>query len=94
MQDYRTRWITPAGEIVVSTTGRYVINNRLVPVNGAQFPGTEIAIHNLSYQDAGQYICESQATNTTDLSVWVSATTDLQLNSKLIICTSDVQFSC
>ena len=84
MQDYRTRWITPAREIVVSITGHYIVINGNVRINASQFPGTVIAIQNLSYQDAGQYTCEGQATNTADPNVWASATIDLQLNSKLI----------
>ena len=83
-QDYRARWITPVGETVVSSDGRFILNNGLVPVNGTQFPGTVFAIPNLSYQDAGQYTCEVQPTNTTDPNAWVPATIDLQLNSKLI----------
>lgn len=82
-QNYRTRWITPAGEIVVSRTGRYIVNNGAVLVNYSQFPGTVIGILNLSYRDAGQYTCEGQLTNTTDPNVWTSAKIDLQLNGKL-----------
>ena len=82
--EYRTRWITPANEILVSTTGRHVVINEQVTVNGTQFPGTAIAIEDLSYQDAGQYICEGQTTNTTDPSIWVSTTIHLQLNGKCI----------
>ena len=85
VQDYRTRWITPTGETVVSTDGRYILNNGPVPVNGIQFPGTVLAIQNLSYQDAGQYTCEGQATNATDPNaLWINAATNLQLNSKLM----------
>ena len=90
--EYRTRWITPAEEILVSTTGRHVVINEQVTVNGTQFPGTTIAIEDLSYQDAGQYVCEGQTTNTTDPSIWISASIHLQLNGKFIYTSKDWVF--
>ena len=83
VQGYRLRWITPAGEILTSNTGRYIVNNGPVPFDGMQFPGSVIAIEDLSYEDRGNYICEGQRTNTTDPNAWESATITLQLNCKL-----------
>ena len=89
VQDYRTRWITPAREIVVSSTRHYIVISGETTINDTLFPATVIVIKNLSYRDAGQYICEGQTTNTTDPSIWVSATTHLQLNCKLIHTSED-----
>ena len=85
-QNYTSRWTTP-GSIVISSTNppsggsRYVINNGRVPIlNGTEFPITLLGIASLSYQDAGEYICEAR---TNDGTLWASATVQLEINSKL-----------
>ena len=85
-QNYTSRWTTPASTVISSTnppsgSSRYVINNGIGPIqNGTQFPVTLLAIQSLSYRDAGEYTCEAR---TNDGILWVSATVQLETNSKL-----------
>lgn len=50
-----SRWITPSGEIISRSTGRYSLNQGLVTADGL---GTVLAVQKLSYEDAGVYMCE------------------------------------
>ena len=85
LQGYRARWITPAGEIIVSTNSRYgTYTGGILDTQQIPRPSTLLLIQKLSYQDAGLYICEGQRANTSDASVWVSATVELRLNCEYI----------
>ncbi len=50
-----SRWITPSGEIISRSTGRYSFNQGRVTSEGL---GTVLAVQSLSYEDAGVYRCE------------------------------------
>ena len=83
--NYAIRWILPRGEIVNSTasSGRFVVSETHVPINGSILPGTFLAIFQLSYQDAGTYTCEGRSTASGASPLWASASFELQLNCKL-----------
>ena len=85
-QNYTSRWTTPGSMVISSTnppsgSSRYVISNGNGPIqNRTYFPVTLFGIGSLSYQDAGEYTCEGR---TNDGTLWVSATVQLWMNSKL-----------
>ena len=88
--NYATQWSGPddTGMIDPATNvDHYAITEGNVHLmNGSDFPGTTLAIHKLSYQDAGVYICSvrSLAGSNEEVPSWVSARIDLQLDSELI----------
>ena len=87
-----TRWITPRGEIVDSTGGRFTFIEGEVLVNSTtRYPATVLWINRLSYRDAGVYTCQGRNTDVVpnrrvrksrDQSRWSSATVELQLGGK------------
>ena len=85
--NYTSRWTTPGPMSTtltsieqVSMDDSYIVNNgRITLQNGSNIPITLLVIQRLSYQDAGEYICEGQIDDT---SAWVSATVQLRTNSK------------
>ena len=81
--NYTSRWITPRGEIVTSSRGRFVLTEGTVTVNFTILvTGTMLDVARLSYQDAGVYTCEGRITNSDESSPWISATFELQLCCK------------
>ena len=83
--NYTTRWIVPGGETIDQSTssGRFVVFDSPVPINGRTLPGTFLAVFHLSYQDAGTYTCEGRSTAPGASPLWASASFELQLNCKL-----------
>ena len=82
--NYATRWILPRGETIDSmSSGRFVVSESPVPVNGSTLPGTFLAVLQLSYRDAGTYTCEGRSTTSGASTLWASASFELQLNCKL-----------
>ena len=85
--NYTTRWITPAGETVNSTRDRFILSeveSRFF-VERNSTPATLFTVTQVTYQDAGVYICEGRNNaSSNDTPPWASATTELQLCCKLI----------
>lgn len=70
---------------MTSSRGRFVLNEGSVTVDlSREVPGTILAVTQLSYQDAGMYICEGRSTDSDETSPWASATIELQLCCKLL----------
>jgi hypothetical protein len=83
--DYETQWILPGGgEMVDSTSssGRFIVFELPVSINGRNLPGTLLSIFQLSYQDTGTYTCEGRSTAPGASTLWASASFELQLNCK------------
>ena len=89
-ENYTTRWITPGGEIVNSSRDRFFlseVNSRFFAArNHSSTPATIFIVTQVTYQDAGVYICEGRNNASGDTSPWASATTELQLCCKLLQC--------
>ena len=81
--NYTTRWILPGGEIITSTTGRFVFSESLVSINNRNVPGTVLVLMLMSYQDAGMYTCEGRSTAPGASAIWATDSFDLQLNCEL-----------
>lgn len=88
--NYEAQWIGPGevGLINTSTSDRYTIANTTFELlNGPpHWTRTELTIHELSYQDAGVYICTGRMlVELNELaSPWMSATLNLQLDVDLL----------
>ena len=84
--NYTTQWILPGSETINSTRGRFhFIEDHMVINDTLILSGTSLMVTQLSYQDAGTYICEGRGIDQGASTQWAAASIELQLNCEFII---------
>ena len=63
-QPHNVRWITPDGTNVLTQTGQYTVSHGEIGLpTGEERYGSLLLVQDLSYENAGVYVCEAMMDN-------------------------------